>query len=122
MVTIHTGRLRDQSEILNQEALQYNHRLSELETCIVWLRRQEFEEADELLRLLHRQYEKLGRQKEEMLRLSGLLQRICGRYETAEQEIVESTEASRKLKGYVKTMQLSDIREHLAVLGIRITL
>ena len=87
MVTIHTGRLREQSDILNREALQYNQRLSELEACIAWLRRQEFDEVDELLRLLHGQYEKLGRQKEEMLKLSGLLQRICGRYEAAEQAL-----------------------------------
>lgn len=122
MVTIHTGRLREQSDILYREALQYNQRLSELEACITWLRRQEFDEVDELLRLLHGQYEKLGRQKEEMLKLSGLLQRICGRYEAAEQEIIESPEAFQKLRGFVKTMHLADIRECITALGIRITL
>ncbi len=122
MITIHTGRLRDQAELLNKEAFQYNHRLSGLEDCIVWLRHQEFDEVDEILWLLSGQREKLDRQKEELLMLSGILQRICSRYETAEQEILESTDSCQKLKGYVKTIKLSDIRDRLAVLGVQITL
>lgn len=121
MVNIKTERLREKADAMNREALHYNYRFQTIEECISWIKNQEFDEKEELQRVLARQYEELREQKREILLLSGVMQRICDKYDETEQRIMEDRDIYRKFIGYVKMVDLVQMRDELSLLGIHVT-
>lgn len=120
MVSIRTESLRGQADVLYREALHYSNRFLALEECISWVKRQEFDEANEIYRVLTRQYEELAGQKKELILMSEAMRRICDKYDTAERKIVEGQEVYRKPAGYVGEVNLKHIRSQLSELGIHL--
>lgn len=111
MVSVRTEPLRIQAENLRKEAFRYNYRIAQEETCIAWMKAQEFDEAGELCRALAKQREALVKQKRELLMLAEALHRICDRYDRAEQKIMESGEARQTAWGNVVEVDLLNIRQ-----------
>lgn len=111
MVSVRTEPLRIQAENLRKEAFRYNYRIAQEETCIAWMKAQEFDEAGELCRALAKQREALIKQKRELLMLAEALHRICDRYDRAEQKIVDSGEARQTAWGNVVAVDLLNIRQ-----------
>lgn len=121
MVSIKTERLREKADAMNREALHYDYRFQTMEECIFWISHQEFDEKEELQRVLARQYGELREQKRELLLLSGVMQRICDKYEETEQRIMEDRVVCRKFTGFVKMVDLVQMRDKLSLLGIHVT-
>ena len=121
MVSIKTISLRKQADMLHFRARRLNYQLKYLESIMLWMKRQEFSEAHEVYHSMIRQYEALGKQKQELLLLEEALRRVCDKYDRTEQRIIESEEKCLKIRGYVNIISLSRIREQLRELGMHMT-
>lgn len=120
MVNINTAKIRQDADILQKEARQYGHRFDALAGTMSWLRRQEFDEADELHRVLKRQYEELESERKSLMMLSEVLSRISDKYENTEEDLVESGEIMHGSRLYV--VQMFDLRyltQNLCEMGFR---
>lgn len=118
MVSVRTERLRKQAELLSREARRYDYKFPVLEDSISWLRQQEFDEKNEIQRVLTRQNEELREQKRELVVLAEAMRRICDKYEKAEQRIMDSGEMPQKTNGRVEWVELEHIKVKLSGLGI----
>lgn len=121
MVSIKTERLRELAEILNREAVHYDHRFRALEESISWVRRQEFNEANEIHRVLMREYDELRQQKKAMMLLAEAILRICDKYDKTEQKIVDSGETCEKLIVRADWINLEHMRRLLVKVGLDMT-
>ena len=120
MFSINTAKIRQEADILQKEARQYEHRLEALEETMSWLRRQDFDEAEELHRVLKRQYEELGSERKSLMMLSEVLLRISDRYENTEEDLVENGEAMHSIRLYVVQMfDLHQLTQNLCKMGFR---
>lgn len=91
-ISVKTAGLREQADKLNREALRYNRRFSEMEDCISWVRRQDFDGADEVYRTLKKQNEEMLRQRKSLLLLGESLRRISDKYDRTEERIIDQGE------------------------------
>lgn len=118
MVSIKTGVLKAQADVLSEEAHHYNYIFSKMDECISWLKRQEFNEANEIYRILTYQYDELQEQKKELLLLSEVTKRIGDKYDKTEKTIIECGESCQKLKGHVYSVNLNSVRNMLFESGL----
>ena len=120
MFSINTVKIRQDADILQKEARQYEHRSDALREVMCWLRRQDFDEADELHRILKRQHEELENERRSLMMLSGVLSRIGGKYENTEEDLVESGEAMHAFRIYaVQVFDLHQLTTNLYKMGFR---
>lgn len=121
MVEIRTRLLKNQAELLSKAALCYDIKISVLEESLTWLKRQEFDEVYQIYQMLKKEWEELKIQKKKLSLLAETMQQICEKYDRTESEIIESGETSRKLSGYVESVNLTQIQMQLSELGFHMT-
>lgn len=121
MVEIRTRSLKNQAELLSKAALCYDIKISVLEESLTWLKRQEFDEVYQIYQMLKKEWEELKIQKKKLSLLAETMQQICEKYDRTESEIIESGETSRKLSGYVESVNLTQIQMQLSELGFHMT-
>ena len=121
MISIRADALRAQTDVLNMKYKHYTYFLPKMDECIVWTRQQEFDEVDELCRILRKERENLQEQRREFLVLSEMLGRICDRYARAEQEIVDSLQNWKRAEGQIGAVKLDSLQRLLKESGISIS-
>lgn len=118
MVSIKTEALRELAESLNREAVHYDHRFRVLEESMLWIKRQEFEETNEIHRVLMKQYDDLIEQKKAMLQLAEAIRRICDKYDKTEWQIILSGVIAKRVEVHVDWVKLERMRSLLATVGL----
>lgn len=121
MISIRADALRAQTDVLNMKYRNYTYFLPKMDECIVWIRQQEFDEVDEICRILRKERENIQEQRREFLVLSEMLGRICDRYVRAEQEIVDSLQNWKRAEGQVGAVKLESLQRLLKEAGISIS-
>ena len=118
MFSVNTAKIRQDADILQREARRYEYRLETLRGTMFWLRRQDFDEADELHRVLKRQYEELESERKSLMILSEVLTRISDKYENTEEDLEESGEAMHGIRlCVVKIFDLCQLTQKLCKMG-----
>jgi hypothetical protein len=120
MTGIQTEKIKTQAELLIREANYFEYYLTTLESCIAWIKQQDFGEAVEIHRTLTIQYDNLKQQKRILLLLGTVMERICDKYDRTEQMIIDKGEEFRVIRGSVEMAELISIRTQLVKLGIDI--
>lgn len=105
---------------MNKEAHHFDYRILVLEETVSWLKRQEFDEAGELLYILLKQCEELRRQRRTLLAMTEALRRTAEKYDRAEQRIIDSQEIYQRIPAEIEAVDLRTVRDRIANLGLRL--
>lgn len=121
MISIRTEVLRAQAEDLGRAARHYEYYLPVLEEGIAWGKCQEHREIKETVRCLEILYEELAQQKKELALLEAAMQKICDKYDRAEQRILDSQEIPQKAAAVIGRVNVEYLQDLLSELDIHMT-
>lgn len=121
MVSIRTEVLRAQAEGFSRAARRYEYYLPVLEEGIAWGKCQEHREIAEAVRCLERLCGELVQQKKELALLEAAMQKICDKYDRAEQRILDSQEIPQKPAAVIGRVNVEYLQALLSELDIHVT-
>ena len=117
MVSINTEQLRKQADNLTGQSRRFARSQAALEEVLVWMKQQEFKDVGQLIRGIEQQREALEEQRSRMLLLVDGLQRICDKYDSTEQKLVDIAEISPGISGCIEKVDLDYINKFVMVYG-----
>ena len=117
MVSINTEQLRKQADNLTGQSRRFARSQAALEEVLVWMKQQEFKDVGQLIRGIEQQREALEEQRSRMLLLADALQRICDKYDSTGQKLVDIAEISPGISGCIEKVDLDYINKFVMVYG-----
>ena len=117
MFFIDTEQLRKRADNLREQSKRCMQSIAALEEVLAWMQKTEFQDAESIAKTMKQQREALEEQKKEMLLLSEGLLRICEKYDSAEQKILDAAEKSPDISGYIGKVDLDYIKKMVPLYG-----
>ena len=111
MFFINTEELRKQAGDLKEYKRKYMQLIPTLEEVLIWIQKNEFQDAEPIITTMEQQKKALEEQKNDIQLLSEGLLRICDRYESSEYEIVDAAEKVPAITAYIGELDLEYVRK-----------
>lgn len=118
MVSIDTERLRVQAENLTKQSKRIIRSCHALDTVLIWLKYQEFEDKNQLLHNMEMQYEELEEEGSRMFLLAEGLQKVCDKYDAVEEKLADMSTTSSGKTGVVAELDIDYINRRVLYGGL----
>lgn len=111
MFFINTEELRKQAGDLKEYKRKYMQLIPTLEEVLIWIQKNEFQDAEPIITTMEQQKKALEEQKNDIQLLSEGLLRICDRYDSSEYKIVDAAEKVPAITAYIGELDLEYVRK-----------
>lgn len=118
MTSIDTGRLKMQVDNLIEQSRKIIQLRNSLEKILIWMKCQESEEVDQLIRNVEIQYKELEDEHTKMFLLAAGLQKICDKYDVVEEKLADMSVVASRNAGFVAGVDVDYINKHVLYGGL----